>query len=267
MTQSNPSTPKLLQISDLCWSAGSRSILSQINLSLTAGAFVGLIGPNGAGKTSLLRCMNGFYQPQSGSVTYKDRLLSQWSRADLAKEMALVGQRGEELLQLNLFELVRMGLIPYKSPFAGDTQQDMELISTCLDRVGLLDKANQSVSTLSGGEQQRAMIAKALVQQPEFLLLDEPTNHLDLCYQHEILSFLQALPMTLIASLHDINLAAQYCDQLILLKEGRVMACGPVQEVFTADNLSELFGVECRVDKHPFHDALWMNLLSSGGAS
>ena len=266
MTKIAQSEQALLEISDLCWSANSRAILNQINLILPKGAFVGLIGPNGAGKTSLLRCMNGFYQPKSGEVIYKEQRLSDWKRAELAREIALVGQRSEEQLQLNLFELVRMGLIPYKSPFAGDTLTDMELISSCLDRVGLLEKAKQAVCTLSGGEQQRAMIAKALVQQPNLLLLDEPTNHLDLCYQHDILQFLRTLPVTLVASLHDINLAAQYCDYLILLKDGRLMAYGTVQEVFTAANLSLLFSSTCRVDEHPFHGGLWMNLQATGGS-
>lgn len=249
----------VLTTENLCWSANERAILREISFAIPQGAFVGLIGPNGAGKTSLLRCLNGFYTPSRGTVSYQNKPLTQYTRKELAQQMAFVSQQSDSELALTLFELVRMGLIPYKSAFAGDTQTDLELISSCLERVGLLDKASQDVHTLSGGEYQRAMIAKALVQQPQLLLLDEPTNHLDLCYQHEILQLIQSLPLTAIASLHDVNLAAHYCDWLLLLKEGELLAVGPTEQIFTQANLSTLFGIECRVDSHPYHQGLWMN--------
>ena len=252
----------LIQVNQLHWQVDERAILTDIQFDVPSGAMAGIIGPNGAGKTSLLRCLTGFHQPDLGTIQYKNQPLQDWSGKALAQQMALVSQHHDMPLQLTVFELVRMGLIPYKLPFSGDTQEDLSLISECLDHVGLLDSAHQSVATLSGGERQRAMIAKALVQQPQLLLLDEPTNHLDMCYQHDILQLVRALPMTVLASLHDVNLAAHYCDWLILIKQGKTLACGPTEVVFTPTLLSELFDTDCRIDRHPYHPGLWMNFSS-----
>lgn len=263
MSTSTHSISSILSIQDLTWSIESSTVLSEIHLELPKDAFVGLIGPNGAGKTSLLRCLNGYYKEAHEAVFFQGKALRDWPKKALAREQALISQHMDQELQLSLFELVRMGLIPFKSPFAGDSQQDLELISACLERVGLLEFSHRSVFSLSGGERQRAMIARALVQQPSLLLLDEPTNHLDLCYQHQIMAFIQQLPISAIATLHDVNLAAQYCDHLVLLKAGHVLASGPTEQVFTAPHLCELFDMECRVDPHPFHSGLWMNLKAA----
>lgn len=249
----------ILSTQSLSWSAGSRQILNQISLRLPSGVTAGLIGPNGAGKTSLLRCLNGFYSDYDGDVSYLDKPVALWPAKALAQQLALVSQQNALNLGINLFELVRMGLIPYKSAFAGDSQKDLELISDCLDQVGLVDRASQAISTLSGGELQRALVAKALVQQPQLLLLDEPTNHLDLCYQLDIMRLVKSLSITTLATLHDVNLAAQFCEWLILLKQGKLLACGPTAQVFNEQLLSELFERDCVVAQHPFHSGLWMN--------
>lgn len=249
----------VLSTQDLSWRVGSQTILKQISLVLPKGSTAGLIGPNGAGKTTLLRCINGYHRGYSGQIQFSGKQLSDWPRRQLAQQQALVSQQNDSSLSINLFELVRMGLVPYKPLFAGDSQEDLALISACLDKVGLLGRASQSITTLSGGELQRALIAKALVQQPSLLLLDEPTNHLDLCYQLDLMALIQSLPITTLATLHDVNLAAQYCDWLILLKQGELLACGPTEQIFTQAMLSELFERECVVSEHPFHKGLWMN--------
>ena len=253
------STEILLSTQALGWAAGSRQILKQISLQLPSGVTAGLIGPNGAGKTSLLRCLTSFYADYTGEISYQDKPLAQWPNKALAQQLALVSQQNTSNLAINLLELVRMGLLPYKSAFAGDSQADLELIADCLEHVGLQDRATQSISTLSGGELQRALIAKALVQQPKLLLLDEPTNHLDLCYQLDIMRLIKRLSITTLATLHDVNLAAQFCDWLILIKQGQLLACGPTEQVFNQRLLSELFERDCVVTPHPFHSGVWMN--------
>nr|WP_285817829.1 ABC transporter ATP-binding protein [Echinimonas agarilytica] len=246
------------------WKAGQRAILDDVTFALPKGRFIGLIGPNGAGKTSLLRCLTRFYQPGQGCIELDAKPLQYWTRTQLAQRVALVAQHTNAAMNLSVFELVRMGLTPYKTAFESDTSADLECISGCLDKMGVLDKSSQQINTLSGGELQRVLIAKALVQSPELMLLDEPTNHLDMCYAHDVMALVRQLDMTVLASIHDVNLAAQYCDYLVFVKAGTCIHFGPTSEVFNAANLSELFDRPCRVDEHPYHRQLWMNFIAQG---
>lgn len=251
-------------IEKITWWAGNAPILQDVSLSIAAGSVTGIIGPNGAGKTSLMRCLAGFYQPQQGQISYSNKPLSGWSANALAQQLALVSQQPVFELSWTVEQLVGTGLVPYKRWFEGNSEADQALLSKVIAEVGLTGKQHRLLQTLSGGELQRALLAKALVQQPNCLLLDEPTNHLDLRYQHELMQLIRSLPMTVVACVHDMNLAAQYCDQLILLKQGKVLAQGAIAEVFNAANLSALFDCPVRVDPHPYRPGLWMNFVASG---
>ncbi|MBW8190198.1 ABC transporter ATP-binding protein [Neiella marina] len=255
----------LYSIKQLSWHASSKAILHNIDLTIPSAAMTGIIGPNGAGKTSLIRCLNGFYQPSAGTINFNGGELAQWTSQQLAQQIALVSQQPSVDDGWTVLQLVATGLLPYKRWFEGDSLGDVKVIDDALQQVGLVNQRDQLLQTLSGGELQRALLAKALVQQPHCMLLDEPTNHLDARYQHQLMKLIRALPMTVVASIHDINLAAQYCDYLILLKQGQVIAQGAVADVFTADNLSLLFSVPVRVDPHPYRNGLWMNFIDEEG--
>lgn len=227
-------------------------ILDRINLSVTAGQVLGILGPNGAGKTSLLKMLSGQTNSQS-QVTWKQRPLNQYSSSELAKQIAVVNQMHDSVFALNLYQIVQMGLLPHKTLLSRHTAEDDKAISLAIDRVGLSAKSQQTFSSLSGGEQQRGLIARALVQQASLIILDEPVNHLDVYYQHQILTLLAGLAhqfdITVVMSLHDLNLAAEYCDQICLLNQGRVESMGAPIDVLKAPDLERVFGMPCKVSE------------------
>jgi len=256
----------ILQVSSLHLQAGDVSILQDINLAVKAGQVLGVIGPNGAGKTSLLNCLTASLRPSSGMICLKQQDMTQLSPIEVARHIAVVRQFNELVFALNLQQVVKMGLLPHKKLFSAFNVKDQQRIELALNQVGLEQKAPQLFSSLSGGEQQRALIARALVQQAEIFILDEPTNHLDIRYQHQILQLLKTLSadlgLTVVMSVHDLNLAAMYCDHLCLLDNGQVCAQGTVEQVLEPELLSRVFAVNCvlrmdelsggiRIDSYP----------------
>lgn len=239
-----------LEASKLSLQAGSFTILKDINLSVSTGEVLGIIGPNGAGKTSLLKCLTGALATSSGCVTLLQQDISQLSAMDIARHIAVVRQFNEMVFALDLQQVVKMGLLPHKTLLSSFNRDDQQRIEQALEQVGLSQKAHQLFSSLSGGEQQRALIARALVQQANTFVLDEPTNHLDIHYQHQILQLLKQLSrdlgLTVVMSVHDLNLAAMYCDRLCLLDKGQVRALGSVEHVLEPELLSGVFAVDCR---------------------
>lgn len=227
-----------------------RLILDQVSFSARAGDVIGLLGPNGAGKTSLLRVVTGQQQAQ-GQVLWQGIDPATMTLAERARRMAVVSQLNEAVLALTLWQVVRMGLLPHQSLLGRESEAGRQSVWSALQRVGLAERAEQRFSSLSGGEQQRGLIARALVQQAQLLVLDEPVNHLDVYYQHQVLGLLRQLAhehgLTVVMSLHDLDLAARYCDRLLLLHQGRVEAFGPVAEVLEAERLQRVFRLPCRV--------------------
>ena len=227
-----------------------KSILTNVSLKVSSGKIVGVIGPNGAGKTSLLKILSG----QLGSyanVSWKGKTLTDYDAISLAQQVAVVNQLNDSVLSLNLYQIVRMGLLPHKSLLSKHTSEEEKSIQKAISQVGLEDKTQQTFSSLSGGEQQRGLIARALVQKAALIILDEPVNHLDIYYQHQILKLLQSLAKTLditvVMSLHDLNLAANYCDQVCLLDQGKMVADGSPQQVFTSKRLQQVFKIPCEI--------------------
>ena len=252
-----------LQISDLAWSpSGEQALLDGIELAVGDGQLVGLLGPNGSGKTSLLRCAYRFQRPDQGRVELDGEAL--WSRSPrwCAQRVAVVLQEFPQDFGLTVAEVAAMGRTPHKGLFDGDDQADLALVEQALARVGLSAHQQQAFAHLSGGEKQRVLLARALVQQPTLLILDEPTNHLDPRYQLELLRLIKTLGLATLASFHDLNLAAAFCDRLYVLDHGRVVASGTPAEVLTEALLAEVYGVQALVDRHPLagHPRItWIN--------
>jgi len=245
--------PDLLTVNNLSWQVAGKSILNGISFTLGRGEFLGIIGRNGSGKTSLLRFLYHRYDhPSDGTILFKNKALSRYSRKELAKHIAVVNQQTETVFSLSLSEIVRMGLLPSKSWFDIDTDQDRTTIESAMLQVGLSGFEDRRFDQLSGGEQQRALIARALVQGAELLLLDEPTNHLDVHYQYQIMDLIKQLGLTVIVSVHDLNLAAEFCDRILFLDHGNILADGPPEEILTRDRLEQVFELPCCLDQHPF---------------
>ena len=242
-----------LTVSDLSWHADDRAILSDISFSLAKGEMLGIIGPNGAGKSSLLRCLYRYIKPDNGTISLFGHNTSYFSAKEFARQVAVVLQDTPHHFELTTEQLVAIGLTPHKGPFDLTTSSDRRLVADALEKVGLTHKAGQIYEHLSGGEKQRALIARAIVQQPKLLILDEPTNHLDIRYQIQIMELLRAIGISVITSIHDLNLASAMCDQLLLLDDGRCVAHGTPKSVLTEQRISEVFDVCCSTQPHPQH--------------
>lgn len=245
----------LLSVSNISWSAGNNQILTDISFHIPVGSFTGMLGPNGAGKSSLLRCLYKYITPASGQIKFNNQDITNLSNQEFARHVAVVLQHTPQQFNLSVFDVVALGLIPHKSMFSNNSSDDLRLIETAIDQVGLSDKTKIDFETLSGGEKQRVMIARAIVQRPLLLLMDEPTSHLDVKYQIQIMELAKSLGITIIASFHDINLASALCDQLLILKQGRLHTVGKPKEVITEAMLSSVFDVCTRVTEHPQHHA------------
>jgi iron complex transport system ATP-binding protein len=242
-----------LKVDQLSWSINNTSILKNVSFDVNKGEVIGIIGPNGAGKTSLLRCItsqqnNNRSSSLSGSIYLNNKQITRYSAKQLAQHFSLVAQKAEAIFSLTVIDIVKMGLLPHKSLFALNDDHDKAQITRALIKVGLAQAKNKTFNQLSGGEQQRVLIARALVQQAQILILDEPTNHLDVFYQHQILDLVQRLNVTVIMTVHDLNLASQYCQRLLLLNQGELVADGCPVEVLTESQLSAVFKLPCQVE-------------------
>ncbi|MCO4799860.1 MAG: ABC transporter ATP-binding protein [Colwelliaceae bacterium] len=245
-----------LQAENVSWHINNKVIINDVSFAALKGETVGIVGPNGAGKTSLLKCLYQENQLTSGKVYLSEMPLNLFDRKEIAKKIAVVGQQHEAAFNLTVFDIVQMGLIPHKAFFESNTSTDKKLIDKALSEVDLLTHKYQVFNTLSGGEQQRCLIARAIVQRPEILIMDEPTNHLDIFYQHQILSIVKKLGLTLIMTIHDLNLAAQYCDHLLLLSEGEVRAFDETNKVLNEEIIKDIFHIDCLVDKNPLSNTI-----------
>jgi len=233
-----------IKINDLYWSIQNESILNQISFDTQPGEFIGLIGPNGSGKSSLLRIIFRSLKPTSGLIELNDQNISKLSIKDTAKQIAVVLQERSSGFDLDIYSVVLMGRTPHKSAFCKTNETDEKIVLSAIEKVGLSNMIHRDIQTLSGGELQRVLIARSLAQQAEYLLLDEPTNHLDIRYQLEILSLVGNLNITTIAAMHDLSLSAMFCDRIILLHQGRMVADGTPQQVITVEIIKKVYGID-----------------------
>lgn len=236
-----------LQADRLCWQAAAARIVRDVSLHAAQGEFVGLLGPNGSGKSTLLRMVYRVLQPAGGKVCVAGRDVWQVSARENARAMAVLAQEGAEAFDLRVRDMVLMGRTPHQSPFARDSDEDLRIVADALERTGTAHLTGRMFSTLSGGEKQRVLMARALAQQAPLLILDEPTNHLDVRHQFALMNLVRRLGLTTLAALHDLQLAAHYCDRLYLLRDGALVAQGTPAQVLTAEHIARVYGVRASV--------------------
>lgn len=252
-----------LQVKNLKFSIDKKDILKDISFDIPKGSFVGIIGPNGSGKSTILKNIYRLYKPDSGKLILDNKDLSTMKDKDCAKEIAVLAQESNSQFDFTVEQIVKMGRYPYKSVFEDYSKKDIDMVNNMLKRVGLDDYSNRSFSKLSGGEKQRTLIARALVQDTDFLILDEPTNHLDIGYQIQLMDLVKSLNITTLSAIHDMNIASMYCDYLIVMKDGKIRKCGKVEEVITSDMLKEIFGVNAYVGVNPINNKLQVSFMHS----
>ena len=240
-----------IQTDNIQVSFGSKTILQDISLAIQDKEFVGIIGPNGSGKSTFLKCLYRVLQPNGGKIFFDGTEMSSLSHRDTALKMAVVAQHSTVNFDFSVLEMVLMGRSPYKGLLDRDQLDDYEIARHALAQVGLSDFENRNFNTLSGGEQQRVILARALAQRTECLVLDEPTNHLDIKYQLELMTIVKRLDATVVSAIHDLNLAAIYCDRIIALKDGHIVCSGTPQDVLSSDTIRHIYGVSAMVQTLP----------------
>jgi iron complex transport system ATP-binding protein len=247
-----------------------RPVLDHIDLRLEAGEVLALIGPNGAGKSSLLRVAAGVLPPAAGRVLLNGRDLAALATRERARHIAVVPQEGPIPSGLFVREMVSLGRTPYARLLLGPTARDRQAVEWALAAAGAQDLADRFVDELSGGERQRVILARALAQQPRLLLLDEPTANLDLHHQVAMLELVRGLSrergLAVLAAVHDLQLAALYCDRLALLSAGQIISQGAPEAVLTAPLLLETFGQRVVLSAHPTHGVPLVALVPNGNA-
>lgn len=243
---------------DVGYASDAPPILRDFTVGARAGEFLGVVGPNGSGKSTLIRALSRALRPASGTVLLADNdLYGATSARQSAQSIGVVPQNTQVVFEFSVREIVGMGRAPHLSrrPFAGETPRDAALVAQAMTAAGVSAFADRLVSTMSGGEQQRVALARALAQEPSVLLLDEPTAHLDLHFQIEILALVRRLTqeraLAAVAVLHDLNLAAAFCDRLVLLQAGRIVAQGSPEDVLTSAHLSAVYSAAVWVGPHP----------------
>lgn len=236
-----------IKVEELTYSYGQKKILDRVEIELQKGRFTGIIGPNGCGKSTLLKCIYRVLKPKSGTIWLADKTLNSYSIKESSKHIAVMAQHNSYQFDFKVRDIVMMGRAPHKRLLERDTVKDDQIVEEMLESVNMLDFSEREFATLSGGEQQRVLLARALAQEAKTLILDEPTNHLDITYQLQLMRILKKQDITIFAAMHDLNIAAMYCDYLYIMKEGRVIAQGETKEVLTPERIYEVYQVESQM--------------------
>ncbi|MGP0575855.1 ABC transporter ATP-binding protein [Paenibacillus peoriae] len=247
---------RALEVAGLTRAYGELHALKNISWSVDEGTWWGIIGPNGSGKSTLLHLLSGVDQPTSGNVHIYGKKVGSYSRKELSRLIAVLQQEGLPPVGYTVREVVEMGRFPHQDWLGREKGVDVEAITDrVLERLGLTTLADRALDRLSGGQRQRVALAKVMVQEPRILLLDEPTTYLDLRYQLEFMELLadwrQETGVTIIAVLHDLNLTAQFCEDLLVLKDGMVEGLGASSKLLTEDRIRRVYGVEPVMLPHP----------------
>lgn len=254
----------MITVSDLSVRYSRRTILHSLDCTLKRGEFAALLGPNGSGKTTLLRTLSGILPPAGGSVHIDGNNIYTLTARDRARLCATVPQQYSGLDNVTVRDLVLMGRYAHTDFLHGYTGQDHYLAHEAMRRTGVLEFSDRAADSLSGGEQQRVLLARALAQNARILLLDEAASHLDVARTMQLYALLRDLNQqgtTILSVVHDLNLAALSCQRLIFLKHGRIVCDGPTRDVFTASNLSEIYETHIAVAEHPAFDAPQAHLI------
>lgn len=246
----------MIQLHQVDYSVEDKTILTNISIEIVEGKFIGIIGPNGSGKSTMLKILYRHLKQTSGKVTLFEHEIWDIPPKKLAKKMAVVSQEATVLFDFTVRDLVMMGRTPFKSWLSADNKEDVSIADRSMELANVAHLAKRTLNNLSGGEKKRVMLARALAQQATILVLDEPTNHLDIEHQLHLMDLVKDLPITIIAALHDLNLAAAYCDELIVMKDGTIHTQGSPQNVLTTTMLEEVFRIQAGISKNPFTEKL-----------
>lgn len=253
----------VIHVSGVSFGYGDNPVIRDLSLAIEPGRFHGIVGPNGSGKTTLLDLITGYRRPQEGTVRLSGRPVTDYSRMEMARRLALVPQEYSVNFPFTVTELVAMGRHPHRGRFGGQDETDRAVVANALAALDLETMADKLITELSGGEKQRVVLARALAQDAPTLLLDEPTANLDVFHALAALRVVARRvasdpghSLTAVAVMHDLNLAAAHCDSLIFLKNGRLAAAGPTAEVLRPETVQEVFGVAARVVTDDFTDSL-----------
>jgi iron complex transport system ATP-binding protein len=259
----------VFKIHDIECSYGSHQVLKGVNFEVAPGSFLGIIGPNAAGKSTLLKAITAALKPTQGVVYFRGKDLNKLSRRDLAKQVAVVPQDTEVNFPFTVLEVVMMGRHPHLGRFIHESEQDFEIVRQAMESAHCWHLRDRNALELSGGERQKVILARALAQEPQIILLDEPIAHLDLSAQLEVLNLLKEMNsyhgVTVIAILHDLNLAAQFSKQLIMLSQGRIFQAGTPEEVLTAENIKGVYNTDVLVIRHPLTGVPQIVILPATG--
>ncbi len=251
-----------LEVKNISYAYSDRSAIENISLCVGKGEFVGIIGPNGGGKSTVLKNIYRALTPDAGDILLDGESVLKMPYKKTASLMAVVGQENDLPFDFTVGEMVAMGRSPRKGLFDADTAEDREMVHHALVHLGMEDMEERSFGSLSGGEKQRVLLARAVAQECDFFVLDEPTNHLDISYQLEIFDFIKRLDITVLAAIHDLNMAALYCDRIYVLKNGKIVLSGTPEEVLTAENIFDIYGVYSSVSKNSENGKLTISYFS-----
>ena len=241
-----------LEVRELGYDYDGRPILDSVTWDLRKGEILGVLGPNGCGKTTMLRNLNRNLSPKRGCVVLDGTDLEDMAKRDIARHIAAVPQSNEIRFAFTVREMVAMGRMPFQEAFRGNSSEDERIIDEAMELTGITHMSDRLINTMSGGERQRVIIARALAQQPEILLMDEPTLHLDINMQFEVLDLVSKLSkdrgLTVVIVSHDLPMVARYCDRIILIHDRTVWAEGKPEDVLTPENMRTVFNIDARFE-------------------
>ena len=223
------------------------NILKGINIEVDNKEVVGIIGPNGSGKSTLLKCIYRVLKPNDGAILLDEVDIKDMTVKESSKKLAVLSQHNNYNFDFTVKDIVLMGRSPHKKFMERDNKEDYDIVNEALKKVDMLEFKDRSFQSLSGGEQQRVILARALAQQPQCLILDEPTNHLDIKYQLQLMRIVKSLNIEVIAAIHDLNIAAMYCDKIYVLKDGKIVKFGKTNEVLTKKLIKDVYEVDADV--------------------
>lgn len=241
----------MIEVKDLTYGYAAKPVLKHLTFSIEEGGFYAVMGANGSGKTTLLRLVSGMLTPQEGKVLVDGAEVLHYKARELAQKMSFVRQHPQTDFEFSAFETVLMGRNPYQRHLQNESEHDWKIVEECMQQTNTWHLRFAKPSEMSGGELQRVMLARALAQQTPIMLLDEPISNLDISHQFDILDLLRTINRqehkTVMIVLHDLNMALQYCDKLLLLHEGQVIFQGPIREGLTQQNIATVFGVQADI--------------------
>jgi iron complex transport system ATP-binding protein len=237
----------MLNIDGLSFSYRERPVLKKIDLEIKKGEIIGILGPNGCGKTTLLKLLNRNLHPESGRILMKEKDLESISKREIARHIAVVPQSNEIRFAFSVRDIVMMGRMPFLNQFQGESSEDARIVDEAMRKTNIMAFADRPINTMSGGERQRVIIARAIAQKPEIILLDEPTLHLDICHQFEVLDLMKKLSdendLTVVIVSHDLPMVVKYCDRIVLIHDHNIFAIGTPEEVLTGENMKTVFNI------------------------